>query len=122
MVVYYMLQSKGVLVTLLLVTVFIRAPGGHVKAKGNLYLSNIRMVFVAKKPVGNFVAFDMPLVWIFEHSMLLEFFIKPLLKQLLPLIAILSFLLNYFECDIIVPACPSDFHANTIFTMSLKIK
>lgn len=40
------------------------AHGGHVKAKGTLYLSNIRLVFVAKKPVGNFVAFDMPLLFI----------------------------------------------------------
>lgn len=36
--------------------------GGTVKAKGTIYLSNIRMVFVAKKPVGNLFAFDMPLV------------------------------------------------------------
>jgi hypothetical protein len=40
----------------------IRAPGGHVKTKGTIYLSNIRMVFVANKHVGNFFAFDMPLV------------------------------------------------------------
>lgn len=32
------------------------------KTKGTIYLSNIRMVFVANKPVGNFFAFDMPLV------------------------------------------------------------
>ncbi|KAH0888064.1 hypothetical protein HID58_050493 [Brassica napus] len=38
--------------------------GGHVKAKGVIYLSNIRMVFVATKPVENFVAFDMPLLYI----------------------------------------------------------
>jgi hypothetical protein len=41
---------------------------GKVKAKGTIYLSNIRMVFVASQPVGNFYAFDMPLVsnrWIF---------------------------------------------------------
>lgn len=40
----------------------IRAPGGQVKTKGTIYLSNIRMVFVPNKPVGNFFAFDMPLV------------------------------------------------------------
>lgn len=40
----------------------IRSNGGHFKAKGTIYLSNIRMVFVANKPVGNFTAFDMPLV------------------------------------------------------------
>ncbi|XP_058102600.1 uncharacterized protein LOC131246459 [Magnolia sinica] len=38
--------------------------GGKVKAKGMIYLSNIRIVFVAKKLVGNFVAFDMPLLYI----------------------------------------------------------
>ncbi|PWZ53122.1 Auxin-induced in root cultures protein 12 [Zea mays] len=41
-----------------------RAPGGHVKTKGTIYLSNIRMVFVASKPVGNFFAFDMPLLFV----------------------------------------------------------
>ncbi|CAL5412001.1 unnamed protein product [Camellia sinensis] len=39
------------------------ANGGKVKAKGTIFLSNIRMVFVANKPVGNFIAFDMPLEW-----------------------------------------------------------
>ncbi|OMO63763.1 hypothetical protein CCACVL1_02461 [Corchorus capsularis] len=38
--------------------------GGHVKARGIIYLSNIRMVFVASKPVGNFFAFDMPLLYV----------------------------------------------------------
>ncbi|MFQ6646640.1 hypothetical protein Gotur_018887 [Gossypium turneri] len=37
--------------------------GGRVKAWGIIYLSNIRMVFVASRPVGNFFAFDMPLVF-----------------------------------------------------------
>ncbi|KAL6003671.1 hypothetical protein ACLOJK_023905 [Asimina triloba] len=40
------------------------ADGGNVKAKGTIYLSNIRMVFVANKPVGSFVAFDMPMLYI----------------------------------------------------------
>lgn len=40
------------------------APGGHAKTKGTIYLSNIRMVFVASKPVGNFFAFDMPLLYV----------------------------------------------------------
>ncbi|CAL9761254.1 unnamed protein product [Musa acuminata subsp. burmannicoides] len=40
------------------------ANGGHVKAKGTIYLSNIRMVFVAKKPVGSFVAFDLPMLFV----------------------------------------------------------
>ncbi|KAK7360420.1 hypothetical protein VNO77_02413 [Canavalia gladiata] len=38
--------------------------GGHLKSKGIIYLSNIRMVFVAKSPVGSFIAFDMPLLYI----------------------------------------------------------
>ncbi|XP_044479859.1 uncharacterized protein LOC123206717 [Mangifera indica] len=38
--------------------------GGNVKVKGTIYLSNIRIIFVASKPVGNFVAFDMPLLYI----------------------------------------------------------
>ncbi|KAL3818760.1 hypothetical protein ACJIZ3_004665 [Penstemon smallii] len=38
--------------------------GGNVKAKGTVYLSNIRMVFVASKPVGNFIGFDMPLLYV----------------------------------------------------------
>lgn len=40
------------------------ANGGHLKAKGIIYLSNVRMVFVPSKPVGNFTAFDMPLLHI----------------------------------------------------------
>lgn len=32
------------------------------KAKGTIYLSNIRMVFVSNKPVEGVAAFDMPLV------------------------------------------------------------
>uniref|UniRef100_A0A2P2IU64 Uncharacterized protein MANES_08G097600 n=1 Tax=Rhizophora mucronata TaxID=61149 RepID=A0A2P2IU64_RHIMU len=38
--------------------------GGHVKAKGTIYLSNIRMVIVANKPVGDFRAFDLPLLYV----------------------------------------------------------
>ncbi|PRQ39705.1 putative PH domain-containing protein [Rosa chinensis] len=38
--------------------------GGRVKAKGTIYLSNIRMVFVSKKPDGYFTAFDMPLLYV----------------------------------------------------------
>ncbi|PIN13978.1 WW domain binding protein WBP-2, contains GRAM domain [Handroanthus impetiginosus] len=44
------------------------AQGGNVKAKGTIYLSNIRMVFVANKPVGNFVAFDMPLLYVHDEK------------------------------------------------------
>ncbi|KAI8000519.1 hypothetical protein LOK49_LG09G01600 [Camellia lanceoleosa] len=38
------------------------ANGGKVKAKGTIFLSNIQMAFVANKSVGNFIAFDMPLI------------------------------------------------------------
>ncbi|KAK9934188.1 hypothetical protein M0R45_021340 [Rubus argutus] len=38
--------------------------GGRLKAKGTIYLSNIRMVFVSKKPDGHFAAFDMPLLYV----------------------------------------------------------
>ncbi|CAN4105484.1 unnamed protein product [Withania somnifera] len=42
-----------------------KIPGaGEVKAKGTVYLSNIRMVFVSIKPVENFIAFDMPLLYV----------------------------------------------------------
>ncbi|XP_020587654.1 uncharacterized protein LOC110029624 [Phalaenopsis equestris] len=41
---------------------------GHVKAKGIIYISNVRIVFVSKKPVGNFIAFDMPLLHIHEEK------------------------------------------------------
>ncbi|KAK1434577.1 hypothetical protein QVD17_00324 [Tagetes erecta] len=40
------------------------AGGGTVKAKGKIYLSNIRMVFVADKPTESFTAFDMPLLYV----------------------------------------------------------
>ncbi|XP_039040764.1 uncharacterized protein LOC120179144 isoform X2 [Hibiscus syriacus] len=38
--------------------------GGRVKAWGSIYLSNIRIVFVASRPAGNFFAFDMPLLYV----------------------------------------------------------
>ncbi|XP_016513139.1 uncharacterized protein LOC107830174 [Nicotiana tabacum] len=37
---------------------------GEVQAKGTIYLSNIRMVFVAKNPRDNFIAFDIPLLFV----------------------------------------------------------
>ncbi|KAM3217932.1 stress-induced protein C29B12.11c [Capsicum annuum] len=37
---------------------------GEVQAKGTIYLSNIRMVFVAKNPKDNFIAFDIPLLFV----------------------------------------------------------
>ncbi|CAM8953601.1 hypothetical protein QQ045_018042 [Rhodiola kirilowii] len=46
-----------------------KIPGcDRVKAKGTIYLSNIRMVFVASKPVGNFYAFDMPLLYVHNEK------------------------------------------------------
>lgn len=42
-------------------------PRGTVSAKGTIYVSNIRVVFVANKPVGSFYAFDMPLLYIHEE-------------------------------------------------------
>ncbi|KAJ8574291.1 hypothetical protein K7X08_026096 [Anisodus acutangulus] len=37
---------------------------GEVEVKGTIYLSNIRMVFVAKNPRDNFIAFDIPLLFV----------------------------------------------------------
>lgn len=48
---------------------------GAVKAKGTVYLSNIRMVFVSIKPVENFIAFDMPMVCI-SHWCLVAIYCK----------------------------------------------
>ncbi|XP_017976111.1 PREDICTED: UPF0664 stress-induced protein C29B12.11c [Theobroma cacao] len=42
--------------------------GGRVKARGAIYLSNIRMVFVATHPDGNFFAFDMPLLYVHDEK------------------------------------------------------
>lgn len=42
--------------------------GGHVQAKGTIYLSNIRMVFVANKAVGSLIAFDMPLLYVRQEK------------------------------------------------------
>ncbi|KAK9098452.1 hypothetical protein Syun_025497 [Stephania yunnanensis] len=41
---------------------------GSVKAKGTIYLSNIRMVFVAAKPIGSFTSFDMPLLFVHREK------------------------------------------------------
>ncbi|XP_078433569.1 classical AGP protein [Wolffia australiana] len=42
--------------------------GGKVKSRGTIFLSNIRMVFVATKPEGGFVAFDMPLLYVHDEK------------------------------------------------------
>ncbi|XP_021282647.1 UPF0664 stress-induced protein C29B12.11c [Herrania umbratica] len=42
--------------------------GGRFKARGTIYLSNIRMVFVAAHPVGNVFAFDMPLLYVHDEK------------------------------------------------------
>ncbi|KAL3691918.1 hypothetical protein R1sor_005569 [Riccia sorocarpa] len=44
------------------------APGGKFVAKGALTISNVRIVFVADKPVGNLAAFDLPLLYIHEEK------------------------------------------------------
>ncbi|GJS99652.1 stress-induced protein [Tanacetum coccineum] len=45
-----------------------RAHGGTVKAKGKIFLSNVRMVFVADKPTQIFTAFDMPLLYVHDEK------------------------------------------------------
>ena len=49
--------------------VFGRCPRGNISAKGSIYLSNVRLVFVADKPVGSFYAFDMPLVCVLSFPL-----------------------------------------------------
>ncbi|KAK8913585.1 hypothetical protein KSP39_PZI023789 [Platanthera zijinensis] len=41
---------------------------GQVKTKGTIYLSNVRIVFVAKNHIGNFFAFDIPLLHIHNEK------------------------------------------------------
>ncbi|KAJ7979710.1 UPF0664 stress-induced protein C29B12.11c [Quillaja saponaria] len=76
---------------------------GHLKTKGIIYLSNIRMVFVANKPVGGFAAFDMPLL--FVHG---EKFNQPI-----------------FHCNnisgLVEPVVPEDQHRALYSTHSFKI-
>ncbi|RZB98991.1 hypothetical protein D0Y65_021742 [Glycine soja] len=77
--------------------------GGNLKTKGIVYLSNIRMVFVAKSPVGHFTAFDMPLLYI--HG---EKFNQPI-----------------FHCNNlsghVEPVVPNDQHRALYSTHSFKI-
>ncbi|XP_008810339.1 UPF0664 stress-induced protein C29B12.11c [Phoenix dactylifera] len=79
------------------------AHGDHVKVKGTIYLSNIRMVFVARKPVGNFVAFDMPLLYV--HG---EKFNQPI------------FFCNNIS-GFVEPVVPDDQHRALYSTHSFKI-
>ncbi|PWA56594.1 PH domain-like protein [Artemisia annua] len=44
------------------------AHGGIVKAKGRIFLSNVRIVFVADKPTQIFTAFDMPLLYVHDEK------------------------------------------------------
>ncbi|KAL8215164.1 hypothetical protein R6Q57_004613 [Mikania cordata] len=44
------------------------ANGGSVKAKGRIFLSNVRMVLVADKPTQIFTAFDMPLLYVHDEK------------------------------------------------------
>lgn len=41
---------------------------GTVSAKGTVFVSNVRVVFVANKPVDGFYAFDMPLLYIHDQK------------------------------------------------------
>ncbi|XP_054811855.1 UPF0664 stress-induced protein C29B12.11c [Prosopis cineraria] len=77
--------------------------GGHIKTKGTIYLSNIRMVFIAKVPVGDFASFDMPLLYI--HG---EKFNQPI-----------------FHCNnisgLVEPVVPDDQHRALYSTHTFKI-
>ncbi|KAI5081896.1 hypothetical protein GOP47_0001639 [Adiantum capillus-veneris] len=42
--------------------------GGQVSAKGTVFVSNVRVVYVTYKPVDGFYAFDMPLLYIHEEK------------------------------------------------------
>ncbi|KVI03695.1 uncharacterized protein LOC112513114 [Cynara cardunculus var. scolymus] len=44
------------------------ARGATVKAKGRIFLSNVRVVFVADKPTQSFTAFDMPLLYVHDEK------------------------------------------------------
>lgn len=60
-IIYYLIIDI-IIILLFILFWMVRDHGGRLKAKGIIYLSNIRMVFVAKNPVGGLIAFDMPLV------------------------------------------------------------
>ncbi|KAF5944306.1 hypothetical protein HYC85_018383 [Camellia sinensis] len=79
------------------------ANGGKVKAKGTIFLSNIRMVFFANKPVGNFIAFDMPLLHIHDEK-----FNQPI------------FLCNNIS-GLVEPVIPDDQHRALFSTHAFKI-
>lgn len=61
---------------------------GHVSARGTIYLSNVRMVFVADKPVGSFFAFDMPLVGIMIFNSFHMLIMPPLVGIMIQFISI----------------------------------
>ncbi|XP_076922359.1 uncharacterized protein LOC143584128 [Bidens hawaiensis] len=44
------------------------ANGGTVKAKGRIFLSNVRIVLVSDKPTQIFTAFDMPLLYVHDEK------------------------------------------------------
>ncbi|KAE9454283.1 hypothetical protein C3L33_13815, partial [Rhododendron williamsianum] len=79
------------------------ADGGKVKAKGTIFLSNIRMVFVANKPVGNFTGFDIPLLYTNGEK-----FNQPI------------FLCNNIS-GLVEPVVPDDQHRALYSTHSFKI-
>ncbi|KAF8010446.1 hypothetical protein BT93_J1164 [Corymbia citriodora subsp. variegata] len=77
--------------------------GGRVKARGTIYLSNIRMVFVASKPVGSLTAFDIPLLYV--HG---EKFNQPI------------FFCNNIS-GFVEPVVPDDQHSSLFSTHTFKI-
>ncbi|KAF8042231.1 hypothetical protein BT93_A0759 [Corymbia citriodora subsp. variegata] len=77
--------------------------GGRVKARGTIYLSNIRIVFVASKPVGSLTAFDIPLLYV--HG---EKFNQPI------------FFCNNIS-GFVEPVVPDDQHSALFSTHTFKI-
>ncbi|WVZ22303.1 hypothetical protein V8G54_000847 [Vigna mungo] len=100
--------------------------GGHVKTKGIIYLSNIRMVFVAKSPVGHFTAFDMPLAcWFSGYSEYHCLAIANTLKTTNLYVHGEKFNQPIFHCNNlsghVEPVVPNDQHRALYSTHSFKI-
>ncbi|KAG6597720.1 SPAC29B12.11c [Cucurbita argyrosperma subsp. argyrosperma] len=83
-----------------------KIPGANtdrVKAKGTIYLSNVRMVFVSSKPDPWFTAFDMPLLFVHDEK-----FNQPI------------FFCNNIS-GLVEPVVPDDQHRALYSTHSFKI-
>ncbi|KGN59776.1 uncharacterized protein LOC101208147 [Cucumis sativus] len=83
-----------------------KIPGANsdrVKAKGTIYLSNVRMVFVSNKPDPVFTAFDMPLLYVRDEK-----FNQPI------------FFCNNIS-GLVEPVVPEDQHRALYSTHSFKI-